>query len=178
MTAVPLGGAAAGLGSAAALTIERTTGGGVRITCDRAPGWAAMARTPVELHRAITEGWREADVAAYAQRAGETYDLLAHDRAAIDLSLQGAQLPSDVDERLAVIAETTTTAHAPGDESPRRADPLAWTPEADGRWRSPSGRLYGPQTQVVQRVIAHRAEMGVDTPPPSGASFLTRAVGI
>lgn len=175
MTAVPLGGSAAGLGSAAALTIERTTSGGVRVTCDAAPGWTAVARTPIELHRAITEGWREADVAAYAQRAGETYDLLAHDRAAVDLSLQGMQLPVDVDEQRAMVADVITAAHTPGD-LPKRADPLAWTPEPDGTWRSPSGRIYGPQTQVVQRVIAHRAEMGVDTAPMSQA-FMQRPTG-
>lgn len=174
MTAVPLGGSAAGLGSATALTIERTTGGGVRVTCDAAPGWNAVARTPVELHRAITEGWREADVAAYAQREGQTYDLLAHDVAAVNLSLQGATLPVDVDEQQLVIAAVTAAATVPG-ELPKRADPLAWTPMPDGRWQSPSGRVYGPQTQVVQRVVAHRAEMGVDTAPPQ--SFMQRQTG-
>lgn len=174
MTGVPLGGSAAGLGSATALTIERTTGGGVRVTCDDAPGWCAVARTPVELHRAISEGWREADVAAYAQRAGQTYDLLAHDVAAVNLSLQGAQLPIDVDEQHAAIAAVVSTAMTPG-ELPKRSNSLAWTPEPDGRWRSPSGRIYGPQTQVVQRVIAQRAEMGVDTAPP--AAFMQRPTG-
>lgn len=164
MQDVPLGGVAAGLGASAALTIERTTSGGVRVTCDAAPGWVATARTPVELARAVTMGWREADVASYAQQRGETYDLLAHDRAAVELAQQGEQLPTDADERHAVLIVVNGAARDVGNTTARRADPLAWQPQSDGAWLSPSGRRYGAQTQVVQRVIALRAEMGVDTP--------------
>lgn len=162
MTAVPLGGAAAGLGSAAALTVERTTAGGVRVTCSQAPGWARTARTPIELAHALTEGWREAEVASYAQQRGEAYDLQAHDRAAMELSLQGEQLPHDADEQRRVVNAVNAAAHEPG-ATGKRADPLAWKRTGDGAWLSPSGRRYGAETQVVQRVVALRQEMGVDT---------------
>lgn len=158
---VPLGGSAAGL-SPAALTVERTTSGGVRVTCPDAPGWAATARTPMELAHAITAGWREADVASYAQQRGQMYDLRAHDLAATELSVEGVQLPADDAEREEMVLALSSSARGPGATS-KRADPLSWQPQPNGTWMSPSGRTYGATTQVVQRVVALRQEMGVGT---------------
>lgn len=157
---VPLGGVAAGMD--AALTVERTTGGGVRVTCPDAPGWAAVARTPVELARALAEGWREAAVAAYAARQGERYDLAIHDQAAEEVSASGRQLPADAEERAAML-ETLSCSVVPRPAEDRGAahDPLAWSPLPDGRWVSPSGRRYRSDAQVVQRIVEKRAAMGV-----------------
>lgn len=159
---VPLGATAARLGSEAALTVERMTSGGVRVTCPEAPGWARTARTPIELAHALTEGWQEAEVASYAQQRGQTYDLLAHDRAALELATDGLQLPADPGEREELVEQVANAARLPGATS-KRADPLAWTPQSNGSWLSPSGRCYGATTQVVQRVLALRQEMGIGT---------------
>lgn len=158
---VPLGAVAAGMD--AALTVERTTGGGVRVTCPDAPGWVAVARTPHELARALAEGWREAAVAAYAARQGERYDLAVHDQAAEEVSSTGRQLPEDPEERAALLA-TLSCSVIPRAAEERGAahDPLAWTPLPDGRWVSPSGRRYKAETQVVRRIVEKRAAMGVD----------------
>lgn len=161
---VPLGGAAAALGAGAAstLTVERTTMGGVRVTCPTAPGWCATPRTPIELARALMEGWREADVAAYARTKEQPYDLTAHDVAAAELAMAGEQLPPAGPAQMERVETVRFQARSVGATS-KRADPLAWQPQEDGSWESPSGRKYGPETQVVRRVMALRADMGVDT---------------
>lgn len=44
---------------------------------------------------------------------------------------------------------------------PDQAAPADWAPTADGRWRSPSGRLYRRDTSVVRSVLAKRAQLGL-----------------
>lgn len=163
MTAMASGPVPIGAGAGAALVIERTTAGGVRVTCPVAPGWAAVARSPYDLARALEAGWREADVATYAARRGERYDLALHDRAAAELASLGEQLPYGTDEAtstIAALASRDVQTLAVG----KAHSPLAWEELPDGQMRSPTGRVYGSGTQMVARVRERRAEMGVDTP--------------
>lgn len=166
MTGVPLGGAATGLGVDATLSIERTTTGAVRVTCATAPGWAKVARTPLELARALADGWNEASVAAYATRRAEPYDVALHDNAAEEVSRAGRLLPVDADERAGMMTSLACTAQpsATGRATAPTYDPMMWSQMPDGRWVSPAGRKYGPSTQVARRIMAKRAEAGIDTP--------------
>lgn len=164
--AVPLGAAAASLGGR--LVIERTTSGGYDVTSPDAPKWRAHADSRVALLAALDVGFREADVASYAQRRGQAYDLDLHDRASAEAAMTGQVLPFDAEEREAMLG-TLAASVGIADTSARRSpsdvhDPLAWRPLANGRWASPSGRVYGADTQVVARVVAKRSAMGVDTP--------------
>lgn len=166
---VPIGGTSFGLGLDAPLTIERTTGGGVRITCPRAPGWTRTARSVQDLAQAMREGWAEAAVAAYAAEHGQPYDLTLHDEAAAEAARTSTVLPADLDERTAAISQlacsVVPTTSTGGRQTATTHDPLAWKPLPDGRWVSPNGRIYGSDTQVVQRVTTKRAAMGVGTQP-------------
>jgi hypothetical protein len=150
----------------AAVTVERTTGGALRVTCEAAPGWALVVRTPVELARAVTAGWQEAAVAEYARRKQAPYDITLHDNAAGELAKTGRLVPIDPDARDAAIATLACAAQpdATGRAISPTYDAMEWQPLADGRWVSPAGRVYGSQTQVAQRIIAKRAAMGIDTP--------------
>ena len=126
-----------------AMEIETMPDGRLRVTLPHARGWAAVASTQHELARAVGQAFREAQVAAYARWRGTRYDL------------------------------STLTDHVPGDPLAPPREPRArraargtrgdvylatdWTELADGRWRSPSGRVFrgdAVQVQQVKRKLA------------------------
>lgn len=122
--------------------VEQLEGGRWRFTMPRAPGWAMAARTPVEAAGALRSAFTEAQVAAYSDWRGHTYD---------------AAVP--------VHRRRRAKRSAP---SPHRRDvhpPTAWRLAGDGRWVSPSGLLFPEDTQVVQRVMAKRQAMGLSARP-------------
>lgn len=163
----PSGRATFAMGADATITVERTTSGALRVSSPDAPGWSSVATDRVALLRAIDEAFSEAAVAAYARSRGKPYDVALHDQAAEEASLTGKVLPLHPAARermmqgLACSVGGALEGHStrPGDVH----DPLAWRPLADGRWVSPSGRTYGANTQVVQRVMEKRSNMGVGT---------------
>lgn len=165
-TSAPDGRATFAMGSDAAITIERTTSGALRVSSPDAPGWSSVAVDRVGLLRSIDEGFREAAVAAYAAARSQPYDVALHDQAAEEASLAGKVLPLNPDARDAMLATLACSAGPLPSVSTRPGDvhdPLSWRELADGRWVSPSGRCYGSGTQVVQRVMEKRANMGVGT---------------
>lgn len=127
------------------LRLEALPGGRMRVSTPMARGWAATAGTAAELARAVHAAFLEVSCAGYARAHGEVYDLDA------------------------------MTGHVPGDtlagNKPRQVrrkrtghksyDPTDWTPEGDGYWRSPGGRLYRQDTAAVQSVIRKREDMGL-----------------
>lgn len=127
------------------LKIESLPGGMLRVSTPLARGWAAVARTPVELARAVQGAFVEAQAASYARWKGEAYDL----DEATDV------VPGD---SLAAAVRSTEFKHR------SRSDihsPAEWTPLADRHWRAPNGRRYRPDTQIVRNVIAARVRMGI-----------------
>jgi hypothetical protein len=119
---------------------------GWRVSTPLARGWAAIARSPQQLAAAIGAAFTEAQVASYARWKGSAYDL----------DEMTDVVPGD---SLAAAVATTTFRHR---SRPDQHDPAAWTPLSSGRWRSPSGREYRPDTDVVRRVKARRRELGID----------------
>lgn len=162
----PSGRATFAMGADAVITIERTTSGALRVSSPDAPGWSTTATDRVALLQAIDETFREAAIAAYARSRSVPYDVALHDQAAEEASVAGKVLPIDPAKRDAML-QTLPCSVGPRPEVSTRPgdvhDPLAWKPLADGRWVSPSGRTYGAATQVVQRVIEKRANMGIGT---------------
>lgn len=137
--------------------ITHLRNGGYRVAMTGARGWAAVATNPVQLARAVEQGFLESQVAAYARAKGEAYDLDA------------------------------LTTHVPGDaladspqgrardrRAPRRAKvfaPEEWTRMEDGRWRSPgTGRAYREDSKLVQGILAKRGAAGLD-PHVTGGSI-------
>jgi len=127
--------------------IDALANGKLRISTPYARGWARTVRTRDELAKAIAEAFVEAQVASYAQWRGEAYDL-------------DALTPVDNADPM--------TAAAPRVHQNLRQDrndvhdPRDWTPLPDGRWRAPSGKVYGAGTDAVQRVRAKRQRAGLD----------------
>jgi hypothetical protein len=115
------------------------SGGRLRFTTPLARGWVRVADDPEGIAKALAEARLEVQLARYAAARGEEYDL--------DVDAPPSEL------------HPLTAALVPRDRGDIY-DPQAWTPMPDGRWRSPSGRMFGADTQVVQRVKARR------TPPP------------
>lgn len=128
--------------------LEALPGGRIRVSSPQARGWAAVARTPMELARAVTAAFTEVQVAAYSAWHGEAYDL-------DELTLVDPASP-------------LTAAATPVDMEPRRRSdihsPAAWTPLSNGRWRSPAGREFRADTETVRRIRAKRRQMGIPEP--------------
>jgi hypothetical protein len=131
---------------AVTLRVEALPNGRLRVSTPTTPGWAAVARTQAEFMTAIRQAFVEAQVAAYAAWRNHEYDL--------------AETVSRGDPDPLVAA--------PASRTQRRAirkdqyDPDAWSITSDGRWRSPSGRLYQPDSTMVSRVKAARLRAGLD----------------
>lgn len=107
---------------------------GLRLSTPQARGWARLARSHEDLARGVAEAFREAQLASYARARGEPYDLdvLSDASELHPLTASGSRPRADI------------------------YDPQDWTRMEDGRWRSPSGRCFRADSQVVQRVLAKR----------------------
>jgi hypothetical protein len=128
------------------LTVEARSDGRYRLSTPHARGWAIEVRTQRELAHALSTAFTEVAVASYARAHDTPYDLDA-------LTEQ-------------VIGDTL--AHQPrarsrGGPRPKRTPyhPSEWTKFEDGKWRSPSGRTYRPDSKQVQAVIKGRIERGL-----------------
>lgn len=137
--------------------------GSVRLVGRTTRGFAAVARTPAELARAVEATFTEASVAAYSRWHGVPYDLDA--LTAVDGGdREGIALPRDRrgDRR------RLSRGHRPGDgwgEGQQRPDvhPIEqWQRLGDGSWRSPGGRTYGAGTPQAARC---RRRAGLADPP-------------
>ena len=123
------------------VTLDEIGPGILRLSQANTPGWSGVARTPQELATLVASAFCEAQVSAHAWWKNQPYVAPAGD------SYRRPQ---------------------PKKSGRRRDihDPAAWTVEPDGRWRDPgSGRLWRPDSQVVQRVMARRALMGLSPVP-------------
>jgi hypothetical protein len=126
------------------IRVEAMPNGALRVSTPQARGWAVVVRTRDELVRAVQQAFTEAQVASYAQWRGESYDLDAL---------------TPVDGSCSWTAATHTRSFA----LRRRGDvynPKDWVQLEDGTWRSPGGRVYGADTEVVRRVRAKRRTNG------------------
>lgn len=129
------------------MMVEPLDTGGYRLSTPHARGWAAAVRTPHELAQGLTQAFIETQVAAYARAHGRVYDLDG----------LTAQVVGDP------LASRPVTREARVRRGRRSHSPADWQMTDNGRWRSPAGRVYGPSTQVVQRVLAARERLGLST---------------
>lgn len=127
--------------------IEPLASGGYRLSTPHARGWAARARNPIELANGMREAFIETQVAAYARAQGKVYDLDG---------LTG-QVTGDP------LASAPVTRERRARRGRRSHSPAEWKMTDNGSWKSPNGRVYGASTQVVQRVLAGRQRLGLDT---------------
>ena len=128
------------------LTVEATPSGRYRLSTPHARGWAADVGNQTQLARAIAAAFVEVSVASYARAKGTPYDLDA-----LTEQVAGDALASQPRTRSQVYARPRRKTYHPGD----------WTKFEDGRWRSPSGRMYRADTRQVQGVIKARLERGM-----------------
>lgn len=127
--------------------IEPLPTGGYRISTPHARGWAARVRTPHELAQGMQRAFTETQVAAYARAHGKVYDLDSMTGQVVGDPLAGKPVSRENRPRRG------RRSHSPAD----------WQMTDNGSWKSPNGRVYGPATQVVQRVLAGRQRLGLPT---------------
>lgn len=125
--------------------IEPLPSGGYRLSTPYARGWAARVLNPIELAHGVRQAFTEVQVSAYARAHGKVYDLDG-----LTSQVSGDPLASGPVSR---------------EQRPRRGrrshSPADWKMTDNGSWKSPKGRVYGASTQVVQRVLARRQQMGL-----------------
>ena len=121
--------------------IEQTAPGVLEVS---APfGWhGGQARNPAQLAHLVAAAFMEAQLVAYSHFRNGT-------------------------SPTAALGEPTRYVRPRPVQRGRRPDvhdPLAWHEAEDGRWVSPSGRRFRPDSQVVQRVQTQLARMWESVP--------------
>jgi len=104
-----------------------------------------MANTPQQLAHVIASAAVEVQIAGYAMARRVPYDLDQMTSQVAGDPLAGG--------RPARTRQRTTRRKSYAVE--------AWTKMEDGRWLSPSGRLYRSDSRAVQNVIRKRQEKGI-----------------
>ncbi len=133
---------------AIALQVESLDGGRLRLSTPHARGWAAVVATPHQFARAVQEAFVEVSCASYALARGAAYDLDS-----MTTHVAGDPLAASQQRRVRTGRTTRIKSHPPE----------AWTKFENGKWRSPAGRVYRPDTKAVQNVIKRRTEKGLPT---------------
>lgn len=144
------------------LRVRRLDDGRLRFTVPTCPGWAFTAHRPSMIGEAIARCYTEAAVAAYARLHGVLYDVAEE--------THPEELPPGV-----LAAATPSTRRHPAEPDPPSEDEVAkrrrtkhprthppetWQPLDDGRWLSPTGRRYAPESRQVQAVVASLGQPG------------------
>jgi hypothetical protein len=132
--------------------VSRNPHGGFVLRSPLCPGWAVPARTPAELAQMMEQAWTEAAIAAYARLRGTLYDLAETEEVipreayvAVD-TCHPAEAPDEVEQQRRKKRARHPATHAPEQ----------WTELSDGRWLSPAGHRYGPDTKQVRAIVASR----------------------
>lgn len=134
------------------LLVTRGPEGGLVIRTPVTPGWAVCARTPAELAAGIERAYVEVACAMYARWRGVLYDL-AETEECIPAEAYAATRPASAE----VPDEVEAQRRKRRAKHPATHDPERWVELSDGRWLSPTGRKYGPQTRVASAVRAARS---------------------
>jgi len=130
------------------LTVEARPDGKYRISSPHARGWAAVVSNARELVAAITrDAFTEVSVASYARAHNTHYDLDMMTERVHGDPLAGKPAPR---KRSTGSERVHSSYH-----------PVAWTKMEDGRWKSPAGRMYGPNTRQVQNMVRRRLAQGL-----------------
>lgn len=129
------------------MMVEPQPGGGYRISTPHARGWAAVVHNPNQLAHGVRQAFTETQLAAYARAHNRVYDLDGMTGQVVGDPLAGKAVTREARPRRG------RRSHSPAD----------WKMTDNGSWKSPNGRVYGPSTQVVQRVLAGRQRLGLPT---------------
>jgi hypothetical protein len=134
------------------LLVSRRDGGGFILRTPFTPGWAYPASTPADLARGVELACAEYAVAAYARLRGILYDLAETEETIPPEAYAAADRPhpEETPDEVGLARRRRKARH------PATHEPEQWTELSDGRWLSPTGRRYGPDTKQVRAVVASR----------------------
>lgn len=149
------------------VTVQALPGGQLRVSTPHARGWAAVARSPHQLARAIANAFTETSVAGYAAWRKQRYDL---DK------LTAADDPTEPHQQALTGGgrstqgggyRTAAVSYSRGATvRPDQAHPAAWSPNEDGSWCSPAGRRF-THPATIAKVVERRAAMGLPIAAPA-----------
>jgi hypothetical protein len=141
------------------LQLQRLDDGRLRVSTPQARGHAVIAKGPDQLWHAVSAAFREATIAGYARWHGVSYDLDA------------LTDPTDPTEPRRRRPHTRREVSGdPGEVSygggavvrPDQIHPAEWTPNPDGSWTSPRGRVFRDPRKIASLLI-RRGRMGLAT---------------
>lgn len=122
--------------------VEEVGPGVLRLSNPNAPGWSGTASNPHQLAAVVASAFVEAQCSAVAWWRGQEYEAPSGERYRRPLPRRPA---------------ARRDVH----------DPRAWRITDTGMWRDPGrGKLWGPDTQVVQRVRTRRINLGLTPEAP------------
>jgi hypothetical protein len=137
------------------LRVEALGGGRLRVSTPAARGWAKVVSTRDQLTQAVSEAFVEAQIASHSAWRGERYDL-------DDLTEPLTNDPmAPVRPKARRPINTGRTGWGRNQQRPDMQSPEDWTKLPDGRWQSPGGKHWGPETLMVQRVVARRVKFNL-----------------
>lgn len=137
------------------LRIEALPGGKLRVSTESARGWSMVVANSHALTAAVGQAFNEAQVAAYARAHGERYDLDE-----LTEPVPGDPLAPER-RRPRRPRSSEETGWGASQRRPDTLDPADWVKLPDGRWQSPGGARWKPDSQMGQRVIARRKAAGL-----------------
>lgn len=141
------------------LRLQRLDDGRIRVSTPQARGHAAIARGPDQLWNAVVEAFREATIAGYAMWHGVRYDLdeLTDPTDPTEPTRRRPYTPRETQ------GDCSEVSYAQGGVvRPDQAHPQDWSPNPDGSWTSPKGRVYRSPGHIGPLLI-RRARMGLPT---------------
>jgi hypothetical protein len=121
---------------------------GLRVSLPVAQGWAAFASSPHSLVAAVKAAFTEAEIAAYAQWRNGTYDL-------------ADTVSRDDPDPIVAAPPNEISRHRPKTRRDQY-NPADWKVDGMGRYVSPTGRSYAPDSYMASRIRAMWVKHGIN----------------
>lgn len=138
------------------LQVEILDNGSFRLSTPAARGWAQVERSTDNIGRAVVNAFTEAQCAAYARWRGQRYDLDEMTEPVPGDPMAPPRRP---------LRPRTNRANVGFGRNQDRPDqhPIEdWERLADGRLRSPTGRVYRHDSVIAQRVVERARRAGLN----------------
>lgn len=142
--------------------LDQLPDGQLRISTPHARGWAAIARNRDQLVTAISRAFNEAAIASYSAWNQQRYDL--DQLTAKDDPTEPQRRP--IREQRAL---TGSIGYARGAVRPDVTHPGEWTPNPDGSYTSPNGRIFRDPA-FIRRLESKRAKFNLPLAVPTEAA--------
>jgi hypothetical protein len=149
------------------LRVRRVDGGKLRLSTPEW-GWVCVVVNPLQLHEGVIRAFTEVEIASYARWKGQTPDLAVLGRVGDD---ETANDPAPVRTVERAKGYRAAASWRSGGNA-REVHPSEYTPNPDGSWIGPSGRVFRDE-RTCRRITARRLRAGLPITPTDGVLDLS-----